>query len=60
MSSIIIPDRRNLLCLDTSVYVVFSEMVFFSWETGRYLKSPLINSIIGVEMKTTKQDNVEC
>lgn len=61
MDSIIIPDQRNLLCLDTYVHGVTSKMFFFPLkETGRSLTSPLINSIMGVKMKNIKQNDVEC
>lgn len=61
MNSMIVPDRRNPLYLDISVHVVLSEMSHFSLkETGRYLTSPLINSIMGVKMKKIKQNEVEC
>lgn len=61
MNCMIIPDRTHLLCLDISMHVVLFEMCFFSLkETGRYLTSPLINSIKGAKMKKIKQNEVEC
>lgn len=60
MNSLIIPDRRNSLCLDISVHVVLSDMFFSMKETGRYLPSLLINSITGVKMKKMKKNEVEC
>ena len=60
MNSMIIPDRRNLLCLDISVHIVLSEMFFSLKKTGRYLTSPLINSIKGAKMKKIKQNEGEC
>lgn len=60
MNSIIIPDKRNSLCLDTDVHADISKMLFSLKETGGSLTSPFINTITGVKGKTIKQNDGEC
>jgi hypothetical protein len=61
MNSVIIPDRRNQLHWNISAHMVLSERILIPLtETGTYLTSSLLNSIVGIKMEKIKQTADEC